>query len=118
MKVRLIDNSIRLRLRKSEIASLTNNEAISTCLRFIDSAQQHIQYRLTTGTQWLLHLDNNTLHITMPTQIAQQFSNSDMVSCEGVHGSINLLIEKDFTCLIPRPNENPNDYYPNPKQRS
>jgi hypothetical protein len=45
--------------------------------------------------------------------VIREFAETDKVGFEGKHGALNLLVEKDFTCLD-NVAEDQSDNYPNP----
>ena len=112
MKLRLEGNSIRLRVRKSDINALMKNEAITEALTFPNG--DVFQYKLTTNNTALdidAQLVSNVLTISLPRSIATDWMQTDAVGIEKiVSNGLFILIEKDFPCTD-RPWENTRDTF-------
>jgi hypothetical protein len=103
MKLRFDKNSLRLRLKKSDIAKLradsTVEEIISFpggffCYRLISSAEE-TQVTSTAG--------HNTIEVIVPHSIALSWMDSEEVGIYGSvkadgNNSLSIIIEKDFPC--------------------
>ncbi|NET31688.1 MAG: hypothetical protein F6K19_06765 [Cyanothece sp. SIO1E1] len=116
MKLRTTHNSIRIRIRKSEIEELKAEGQVverirfplGTVLRFalrIDQKEEHV----TAG------LEDNFLKVSIPKQEAETWMNSNQVGIEKhipipENEELHLLIEKDFPCLD-RPEEDKSDTF-------
>jgi len=65
---------------------------------------------------------DHTISVVVPRTVAEHWAASDEVSIKGQENasgiSLNLLIEKDFECMDPRPGEDQSNRYPNPKATS
>ena len=120
MKLRVQGNSIRLRLRQEEVATLAQGGVVEVRLAFgPDAETQQLVYRLECadtpeiGVAYRAHC----VTIRLPKTDAEGWPASKQVGFEhrvpledGT--SMHLLIEKDFKCTDVRPDEN--DCYPNP----
>ena len=116
MKIRTASNSIRLRLRKSELDTLRETESISESLTFSNRAMLKttlfINHKVTEPE---VILKDNAILVGLPPQIALDWINSDQVGIErniqvSEDADLHLLIEKDFPCLD-RPNEDKSDTF-------
>lgn len=103
MKLRCTKNSIRLRLRKSELRSLAQHKTIEEAVSF--PMGNKISYSLLTDdcktTQ--AHFSDEVIKIIIPQHLADHWINSFDVSIETSldlqNGeSLHILIEKDFPC--------------------
>ena len=112
MKLRLEGNSIRLRVRKSDINALQKNEAISEALTFPNG--DIFQYQLTINNTALdidAQLINNILTISIPLSIATDWMQTDAVGIEKtLPNGLFILIEKDFP-YTDRPWEDTSDTF-------
>lgn len=66
------------------------------------------------------HISNNVLTVRIPEAEIISWSDSDEVSISAsqildVGDQLNILVEKDFACLVPREGEDENDMYPHPE---
>jgi len=116
MKIRCVENSIRLRVKKSEIALLKENGRISEAVVFPNG--QTFNYGLSIAPQLTSvtpsYIENN-IEIQLPQNIADNWINSNEVGIEvnipiDQEKKLHLLIEKDFPCLD-RPNEDKSDTF-------
>ena len=123
MKLRLRENSIRLRLLRSEVEQLKNQGSVSESIRF--SRDQVLAYtlRIDKGVENIsASFDNEGILIRVPSEAAEHWLETAEVGLEEaqvVHEdlTLNLLIEKDFVCLT-RPMEGDNlDAFPNPEAK-
>ena len=116
MKVRILENSIRFRLRRSEVAQLALCESILNIMSFpAEQSVSSFTFLLQAGESWSINSSHNRFEVQLPQDIAQQLSDTEIVTVSGSCPPLNILVEKDYTCLIPRKEQNPVDYYPNPK---
>lgn len=116
MKLRCTHNSIRLRLRKSDLETLKQKASISESIRFFHQAT--LQFTLKTDPQKEeldAQLAENEIVITLPLAMATKWINSNEVGIEenlklDADESLHILVEKDFPCLD-RENEDKSDTF-------
>ncbi|NBC09514.1 MAG: hypothetical protein GVY26_20170 [Bacteroidetes bacterium] len=113
MKVRFTDNSVRMRVRKSDLNQLKTEGQTRTHIQL----QPALSFVLTIGDTPAptAQMQGSTLTVTLPRTAAQQWVNSEQVGIEHeqeqADGSrIHLLIEKDFPCAH-RPQEDKADTF-------
>lgn len=113
MKVRFTDDSIRMRVRKSDLKQLKAEGQTRTQIQL----QPALAFVLTIGDTPTptAQMEGSTLTVTLPRTAAQQWINSEQVGIEHqqkqADGSrIHLLIEKDFPCAH-RPQEDKADTF-------
>jgi len=121
MKLRIRGDSIRLRLKVSEVDRLAAGESIVEETRFPDSV---LIYRLdTSGNGGITAtFGNGSLVVSLPKADAEEWASTDNVSLTGEQemadgGTLSLLIEKDFKCLEPghhRECSDDEDTFPHP----
>lgn len=116
MKLRCTKNSIRIRIRKSELSQLAESKSIIEKVFFtptsvfsftltIDDTQQEV------GATFL----NQDITVSLPTTMAHAWINTNQVSIEVHHRisegqDLHILVEKDFPCLD-RENEDKSDTF-------
>lgn len=121
MKLRIRQNTIRLRLKRGEVDQIASGKSIVEETHFPDSV---LTYRLDVSDddKFSTSFNDNKLVIGVPLSELTQWAKTDQVSIvaeqalEG-SGALSLLIEKDFSCLAPghhRPDEDDDDTYPHP----
>ena len=120
MKLRVLDNSIRLRLTQAEVALARKDGLVRGRVLFAGSS--HFDYVLEsspTAVAAEATVSSNVLTVSIPESRIIRWSNSDEVSIsarqlldDGSH--LSILVEKDFACLAPREDEDETDMYPHP----
>lgn len=114
MKLRIKGDSLRLRLTRSEVDQLSADSQISVDTHFADAT---LSYTLRTDPgekQLSASLRDNRLTIMLPESQVQSWAATDQVSLRGQHGPLQILVEKDFSCLQPREGEDDSDAFPHP----
>lgn len=125
MKLRIRQNTIRLRLKRGEVDQIASGKSIVEETHFADSV---LTYRLDVSDDGKVSasFNDNNIVIGVPLSELTQWAKTDRVSIvaeqalEG-SGTLSLLIEKDFSCLAPghhRPDEDDDDTFPHPDARS
>ena len=120
MKLRIHDNSIRLRLTRSEVARFVRNGTIDSVIEFGLSVDQRLRYGLesspdVTGLQ--VRFGDHQLRILMPLATANEWTGGERVGVTGSQSlkgekQLEILVEKEFQRLHgAKPNP---DLYPNP----
>jgi hypothetical protein len=120
MKLRIHDNTIRIRLTQSEVARLAAGKSVEQITEFtpttslISLVKPSSQVRSATAT-----FQDNRLSVFLPLGEIQQWAQSDQVGIEanqtvGPDRTLGILIEKDFQCLHSAAEENA-DAFPNPR---
>jgi len=115
MKLRCTENSIRLRLRKSDVDKLAHEKIVSVPIGFPKGAFLKYELRLVTDTAIEAIFDSGLISIRLPEETGMKWINSEEV---GISKDIKLpdgetltlLIEKDFPCQS-RPDENKSDTF-------
>ncbi len=115
MKLRCTKNSIRLRLRKSDIENLSQQQKVSDSINFGMTTPLSYTLAISDTTQIEAKNMNSSIYIIVPKSRANKWINSDQVSIEetvefGNGQTLHVLIEKDFPCLD-RENEDKSDTF-------
>jgi len=112
MKIRIKGNSLRYRLTKTDVATLAEEGHLQET---VDFGGQQLVYamRLVDDDNLSATYKDNTIILYAPKNLVREFTDTDKVGFEGKHGSLHLLVEKDFTCLD-NVAEDQSDNYPNP----
>jgi len=121
MKLRLRENSIRLRLLQSEMNTLGEGGFVAETIVF--SANQKLTYWLKISkdaSEIFARFENEEIIVEIPTQAARDWIETDLVGLEYEQkideaAKLKILIEKDFVC-VERPFDADNaDAFPHPK---
>lgn len=111
MKLRILDDAIRLRLDRSEVDAIGAGDPVIACTRFPDGTT--FGYELHPGETTGASFADGIMKVIVARDEADRWASDDTaVSIRGVQG---LLIEKDFECLDPREGESQANRFPNPK---
>lgn len=119
MKIRIVGNTVRLRLSKSETEELYEEGQVLEQTAFASNI-----FRYSIGLSDEIgepsaSFDNGHIRILLPESEAYDWINSDRTGLENFEyteqgDGLKLLIEKDFQCLHERKNEDESDAFPNP----
>jgi len=121
MKLRILDNSIRLRLTQSEVAALGRDGLVTAHTEF--PGGRSLTYVVESSPESVApaaFFSNNVITIRLPETSVQPWVASEQVSIDGDQrlddGSLfKVLVEKDFACLAPRADEDESDLFPHPR---
>ena len=119
MKLRLQSNSLRLRLKRAEVAQLAAGDLVEE--KIIFGPGQALCYRLEAMPNIKTPraiFRNSNVTVEIPAEMATTWASSDQVGIEEVQDAgagiqLRILIEKDFACLN-GPMEQNVDTFPNP----
>lgn len=118
MKLRTLENSVRLRLSQTEVAQIGDQQSV--CVKVGLPAGNALTYELCPSKGSLdVALADDRLVIQVPGEKLVAWAHSNEVGLEEHlelpnDDSLRLLIEKDFACLKPRDGEDESDLYPHP----
>lgn len=120
LKLRIRDNSIRLRLSQTEVESVNANGLVRGRVPFAGS--NSFDYVLESSPATVrpeAHISNNVLTVRIPQLDIKQWAESEQVSIASDQvlndgEQLKILIEKDFACLAPREGEDESDMFPHP----
>ena len=124
MKLRVLDNSIRLRLSRSEVDAVNESGLVRGRVRFAGSNTFDYVLESSPATvQPEAHISNNVLTVRIPEMDVGQWAGSEQVSIESRQllddgEQLRILVEKDFHCLAPREGEDESDLFPHPEADS
>jgi hypothetical protein len=120
LKLRILDNSIRLRLSQSEVQQVSEKGLVRGRVRFAGSnAFEYILESSPATVNPEAHMSNNVLTVRVPRMDIRQWADSERVSIDAAQvlsdgERLRILVEKDFRCLSPREGEDESDLYPHP----
>lgn len=121
MKVRILANTIRLRLKQQEIADFQQHGKVIEATEFGPSPTDQLCFVLEVSSEPQLTVSyaSNTTTIGVPRQLAEEWTGTDLVGFDGKIDTgkgrtMEVLVEKDFVCLD-GPEEENMGAYPNPK---
>jgi len=120
VKLRIRDNSVRLRLTQGEVDTLRSDGILSARTGF--PGGRDFQYVLESSPASVApgaFFSENVITVRLPETTVLAWASSEQVSIEGVQilddgEQLAILVEKDFSCLAPREGEDESDMYPHP----
>ena len=124
MKLRIKGNSLRLRVSRSELATLIRSGRIEDSIQFAMTPDTMLTYALRHEPEAsTIHVEYlpQRVAVVLSTEAAFQWASSDQVgiygSTETSAGALEIVVEKDFACLD---GANPldDDAFPNPNAES
>lgn len=121
MKLRILDNSLRLRLSQAEVAQLADAQEVLAMIQF--PAGNALPYRIqpsTSAEEISLRYDQDGITVAIPVAQVQEWANSEVVGIAATNllennDTVRILIEKDFQCLTTRAHEDESGLFPHPK---
>lgn len=115
MKLRLRDDSLRLRLTRSEVDAFAEKGRVETRVTF---SEKVLVYAIAHGPSFdgvFARFAHNEIVVTVPSVVACAWATSEDVGIEATDGALRIVVEKDFACLKPRQGEDDTDAFPHPK---
>jgi predicted nucleotidyltransferase len=112
MKIRIKGNALRYRLTKSDISALADNGYLQEQTDFVGQSLIYA-LKITDDDTLSAEFFNNTITFFIPKQMVAEMINTEKIGFEDKSSPLQLLIEKDFTCLD-NVEEDQSDNYPNP----
>jgi hypothetical protein len=102
MKLRIHENSLRLRLTQGEVTQFRRSGRIDAAVHF--GRGRMLSYSvesLPDAAEVSVHFDDKAIRILLPSSVATQWTDSMTLALQstGEGLPLELLIEKDFQCL-------------------
>lgn len=115
MKLRILNNSIRLRLSKVEIDTLKSEKRVSGKTSFNTSDFVYSLLINSSEEDISTSFENGHLKVIISKSLGETWMNSELVGLENKdQSSLRIIIEKDFQCLHKRAGEDETNSFPNP----
>ncbi len=119
MKLRIKGNALRLRLTQGEIRALAERGKVESRTEFPGGTTLVYRLRMDNETQDIsVSYKDNLIEFTLPAAHAERWCGTDQVTVSVARdvpgGTLLLVLEKDFACLVPRDGEDESDHFPHP----
>ena len=119
MKLRIRDNSVRLRLTRGEVEQLRDTGLVSARTGFPGGRDfQYVVESSPASVNPGAFLSECVITVRLPETTVLAWANSEQVSIRGEQhlddDKLTILVEKDFACLAPREGEDESDMFPHP----
>jgi hypothetical protein len=121
MKLRVLNNSVRLRLTRTEVNEAASSGIVSGSVVFPDGAVFNYVFESSpSSVTTCASFAGGELTIRMPQSDVRSGAESERVSIVAEQAlengqTLEILVEKDFACLAPREGEDETDMYPHPQ---
>ncbi len=119
MKLRIKGNALRLRLTQGEIRALAEVGKVESRTEFPGGATLVCRLRKDDLVNVIsVSYKDNLIEVVIPVAHAKRWCETEQVTLsaqQGVPGgTLQLVLEKDYACLVPRPGEDESDHFPHP----
>jgi len=120
MKLRIRENALRIRITQTELKFLLDGNEVKSAIQFPN--QTILSYGLvpTANEATSVQYQENKVSIYLSYLDVETLGGETNVGVQSIHQTegedLNLLVEKDFSCLHPRDQEDA-DTFPNPNQK-
>ena len=121
MKLRLLDDSIRLRLSRSEVLAVDASGSVEGQTRFPDGAAFRFALEVSAAESASARFEDGRMVVALPRAEISAWANDDAAVSlrEEVDlpdsNTLKLLVEKDFRCIGGRDDEDQSDLFVNPE---
>ena len=119
MKLRILGNSIRLRLTQTEVLNLHTLGSVREITQFAPNNFLEYELSFTDSTDFMVTFHAGKILVTLPESIGKPWAKGSEISIRKIikttnDNDLSVLIEKDFKCKTERVGENEEDMFPNP----
>lgn len=120
MKLRIKDESVRLRLDKVDLDTLNEKGKVETVTPFWNRMLKYAVRTTTSVSHLSATFENERIMLYIPESYLAEMIETDKVGFDHVQKNedgtqLSILIEKDFKCLTTR-NEDESNAFPNPQE--
>jgi hypothetical protein len=113
MKLRLLGNTVRLRMSQTEVATLATSGIVEDCVDFAPNPLVYMIHASKDCTQIEVSFLNGWITISVPEEATKQWAAGSEVGMKGSTRSVSILIEKDWSCRHAEEGAN-EDSFPRP----
>ncbi len=117
MKLRLRDNTMRIRLSQNEVRTLAAAGTVESTTAF-GPGQALVCRVLPSGATVEAHFDGGIIALQVPAASLRDWAAGSGLALEHElvwsGGSLRISVEKDLGCTHPRKGEDESDAFPNP----
>lgn len=112
MKLRIEKNSIRIRVKKSDLEKLKKHGLIRESVAFLKGFHFHYELKIDEKIKTIeASFSSATITVSIPLSMANSWIDTEQVGVENTsENGLFILIEKDFPCKT-RLDEDKNDFF-------
>jgi len=120
MKLRIKGNALRVRLTQGEIRTFAATGQVEERTEFPGGAALIYRVRRSDENDDVsVRYEGNLIEFRVPAELAGRWCGTDLVTVRAApalaSGSVEVVLEKDFACLVPREGEDESDHFPHPE---
>ncbi len=120
MKLRIKGNSLRIRLTKTEVSTISTKGYLEEETNFGNNKLLYVLQRVDEGNELSAAFEENRITMFVPSSLTKDWPINNIISIDahmpvGENKSLYLLLEKDFVCLD-HTTEDQSDNYENPNK--
>ncbi len=117
MKLRIRENTLRIRITQTELENLGKGTLVESAIHFPNGTLLSYGLQATENESTTIQFVENNIQISLGSLDVETMLDDKIVGIQSMHalesGTLDLLIEKDFNCLHKRGIEDA-DTFPNP----
>lgn len=123
MKLRILGDTLRMRLAQGEVAQLRDAGQVDQTIHFGPGQALRYEVRAEGEADTIsAALEGLAIVVRIPRAVVVEWADGTEVSLKHAQaledGELSILIEKDFKCLVPREGEQDSDGFPHPEAES
>jgi len=119
-------DSLRFRLTQGAVSSLLAKKKVSESIHFSSSGEGALIYSLQMlerASEVRARFVDGEIVVDLPMILVESWAATDQVGIEYAQSrsegrQLRIVVEKDFRCLLPGPEEDESDNFPNPEKSS
>jgi hypothetical protein len=120
MKLRIKGNALRVRLTQGEVRTFATTGLAEERTEFPGGTALRYRVRQVEGNEEIsVRYDGNLIEVQVPKVLAERWCGTDLVTLRASlalpSGSVQVVLEKDFACLVPREGEDESDHFAHPQ---
>lgn len=120
MKLRIKGNSLRIRLTKTEVSTISTKGYLEEETNFGNNKLLYVLQRVDEGNELSAAFEENRITMFVPSSLTKDWPINNIISIDahmlvGENKTLYLLLEKDFVCLD-HTTEDQSDNYENPNK--
>jgi hypothetical protein len=117
MKIRIRGNSIRFRLTQSEVKKISETGLVEERTEFPNG--QNLIFSLIAvekSDKVSAECLGGKISVFISKNMAKNWADSEQIGIYETFENLQIIVEKDFTCLIPRLGDEDTDTFSHPKE--
>jgi hypothetical protein len=121
MKLRIRGNSVRIRVSKPELDAIADTGSAEDKIQFAPANELRYRVDVKEGGDLEAEFDASLIRVIVPKREVERWLAPEEVSIEGRQAigdgtHLRILVEKDYTCLAPRGDEDDSELFANPEK--